>query len=234
MPAGRGAAAVSTGVVALTVLAWKRRAAGASSLGLLLVTCLALVLAGIGPQQVVFALAFVVYAAVAARVSWFRAAIRWLAIGRADARIMAAGALFAVVSGAALLSWFLIARPDLADLVQTFVPDWPLWLLVPAAVLFSIVNAALEEAAYRGVVFGALEAARVPTPAVLVLQAAAFAALHFQAGFPRGPIGMALAFVYGLVLGEVRRRAGGLVAPLITHVLTDLVIVTIVLALVRR
>jgi hypothetical protein len=37
-----------------------------------------------------------------------------------------------------------------------------------------------------------------------------------------------------LVLGELLRRAGGLVAPLfITHVLTDLVVVTIVLVLVR-
>ena len=99
--------------------------------------------------------------------------------------------------------------------------------------MFSVVNAAVEEAAYRGVVLGALETARVPTATALVLQAAAFAALHFQAGFPRGLVGVALTFVYGLVLGALRRRAGGLLAPVITHVLTDLVIVTIVLALVR-
>jgi membrane protease YdiL (CAAX protease family) len=67
----------------------------------------------------------------------------------------------------------------------------------------------------------------------LVLQAVAFAALHFRAGFPRGMAGVGLTFAYGLVLGELRRRAGGLAAPFITHVLTDLVIVTIVLALVR-
>ena len=52
---------------------------------------------------------------------------------------------------------------------------------------------------------------------------------HFRAGFPRG-IGT---FVYGVLFGELRRRAGGLAAPFITHVLTDAVIVTIVLALVR-
>ena len=39
--------------------------------------------------------------------------------------------------------------------------------------------------------------------------------------------------MYGLVMGELRRRARGLAAPFITHILTDLVIVTIVLALVR-
>ena len=42
-----------------------------------------------------------------------------------------------------------------------------------------------------------------------------------------------LTFAYGLVLGALRRRANGLMAPFIVHMLTDLVIVTIVLALVR-
>ena len=147
--------------------------------------------------------------------------------------MMALGAAFAAVSGVALLAWYASARPDLADLVRSFIPDWPLWLLVPAALLFSVVNAAVEEAAYRGVVFGALEGTRITPGAALILQAAAFAALHFRAGFPRGAVGVGLTFVYGLVLGELRRRAGGLVVPFITHLLTDLVIVTIVLVLVR-
>ena len=115
----------------------------------------------------------------------------------------------------------------MADSVRTFIPDWPLWLLIPAAFVFSLVNAAVEEAAYRGVVLGALDTAGVTAAAALVLQAVAFAALHFRAGFPRGLAGVALTFVYGLVLGELRRRAGGLLAPFITHVLTDLVIVTL-------
>lgn len=230
---GRAAAAAGLAAFALTVIAWKRRARGASSLGLLFVTCLALALAGFGPQQVVFGMAFAVYGIVAFRVSWFREATRWLTVGRVDGHIMALGSAFAAVSGAMLLLWYVTARPDLADLVRTFIPDWPLWLLVPAAFVFSVVNAAVEEAAYRGVVLGALETARVTAATALVLQAVAFAALHFRAGFPRGLVGVALTLVYGLVLGELRRRAGGLIAPFITHVLTDLVIVTIVLAVVR-
>jgi uncharacterized protein len=230
---GRAAAAAGLAAFALTVIAWKRRARGASSLGLLFVTCLALALAGFGPQQVVFGMAFALYAIVAYRVSWFREATCWLTVGRVETHIMALGCAFAAVSGAMLLLWYVTARPDLADLVRTFIPDWPLWLLVPAAFAFSVVNAAGEEAAYRGVVLGALDTAGVTAATALVLQAVAFAALHFRAGFPRGLVGIALTFVYGLVLGELRRRAGGLVAPFITHVLTDLVIVTIVLALAR-
>ena len=86
---------------------------------------------------------------------------------------------------------------------------------------------------YRGVLQGALDTARLTAPAVLILQAVAFAALHFRAGFPRGIGGLGVTFVYGVLLGELRRCAGGLAAPFITHVLTDAVIVSIVLALVR-
>lgn len=66
-----------------------------------------------------------------------------------------------------------------------------------------------------------------------MLQATAFAALHYQTGFPRGLAGVGLTFIYGLVLGAIRRYAGGLVAVVVTHVLTDLAIVSIVLLLVN-
>lgn len=232
-PPGGTAAAAGLAAIVLTAIAWRRRAPASSSLGLLFVLCLVLGLAGLGPQQVVFALAFASYAVVVSRVPWLREGIRWLAPGSVHGRILALGVAFAGVSGAAVLGWYALARPDLADLARTFIPDWGLWRLVPAAILFSIVNAALEEAAYRGVVLDALDNALGAGVAALVLQAIAFAALHFQAGVPRGLVGVGLAFVYGVVLGALRRRAGGLMAPFITHVLTDLVIVTIVLAVAR-
>jgi membrane protease YdiL (CAAX protease family) len=233
LPPGSTVAVAGLAALVLTVVAWARRAPAASSLGLLLVICLVLALAGLGPQQVVFAVAFAVYAIVVSRVPWLRGAIRWLAVGSVDRGTMALGVAFAGISGVALLGWYGIVRPDLEDLVRTFIPGWPLWLLVPAAIVFSLVNAAVEEAAYRGVVLDALDSTLDARGTVLVLQAVAFASLHFQAGFPRGVIGVALAFVYGVVLGALRQRAGGLMAPFITHVVTDLVIVTIVLALVR-
>jgi membrane protease YdiL (CAAX protease family) len=206
VPQGGVAVVMGLGVLALTIVAWKWRVPGASSLGLLFVTCLVLWLAGLGSQQLVFALAFVVYALVVPRVPWLREASRWFAVGRVDGQIVALGIALAGVSGVVLLTWYAIALPDLDDLVRTFIPAWPIWLLVPAAILFSVVNAALEEAVYRGVVLHALESALGSGVAVLVLQAAAFAALHFQAGFPRGLVGVGLTFVYGLALGMLRRR----------------------------
>ena len=98
--------------------------------------------------------------------------------------------------------------------------------------MFSLVNAVLEEGAYRGVLQHSLDRTLGAGSLALVLQATAFAALHYQAGFPRGVAGVGLTFVYGLVLGAMRRHAGGLMAPVITHVLTDLMIVTIVLSLI--
>ncbi len=229
----RSAAIAGLAVIGLTLAAWRHRAAAATSLGLLFATCLALGLAGVGPQQGVFALAFVIYAGVISRVPWLCHAGSWLKAGALDRTLMALGVCVAAVSAVALLAWRAWLQPDLADLVRTFVPSWPVWLLVPGAMLFALANAALEEAVYRGVVLDALDAALGPGVVALVLQALAFAALHFQGGFPRGVIGVGLAFVYGLALGGLRRTAGGLLAPWATHVLTDVVIVSVVLVLAR-
>lgn len=38
---------------------------------------------------------------------------------------------------------------ELADMVDVL-PDWPMWALVPAGVLFAVLNSVLEEAVYRG------------------------------------------------------------------------------------
>jgi hypothetical protein len=50
------------------------------------------------------------------------------------------------------------------------------------------------------------------------------AAMRFAIAMSAARVG--LTFVYGVVLGELCRRSGGLMAPFITHVFTDLVIVT--------
>ena len=89
VPPGGVAIAAGVAAFALTVMAWQRRAPGASSLGLLFLPCLALALLGIGPQQVVFGLAFAVYAVVAWRVPWFGEATCWLRVGHLDGRLVA-------------------------------------------------------------------------------------------------------------------------------------------------
>jgi CAAX protease family protein len=227
------AAPLAVAILALTVLAWRRREPSATSLGVLAAACVILGVIGVGPQQVVFPLAFAVYAVVVHRVSWLHGIAAWFRRGRLNASLLVLAAGIAAISGTALLAWHEIARPDLQDLVRTFVPHLPIGLLIPGALVFALLNAAIEEAAYRGVVLAALEVALGPGVAAIVLQAMAFGALHVH-GFPRGAAGVGLACLYGLALGALRRRAGGLLAPWIAHVLTDLVIAGIVLTLAHR
>jgi membrane protease YdiL (CAAX protease family) len=82
------------------------------------------------------------------------------------------------------------------------------------------------------VILHALDRSLGPGFAALLLQALAFGAIHIR-GFPRGWIGVGLACIYGLLMGVIRRRAGGMFAPWIAHVFTDVVIAGIVLLLAR-
>jgi membrane protease YdiL (CAAX protease family) len=220
-------------IVVVTVIAWQRRQQAASSLGLFAVACIALTIAGVGPQQVLFPIAFGIYFLVVWRVPWLRRATSWLKRGDLNATLLALAAGVAAVAGLGLVVWYVTFRPDLTDLFQTYVPEQPLWVLMPGAIVFSMLNAAIEEAAYRGIVLSALDAVLGHGAAPIVLQAAAFGALHMYGGFPRGVVGVALAFVYGAALGALRRKAGGLLVLWIAHVLTDVVIFSIVIALSR-
>jgi len=224
-------AGVAIGV--LTVLAWRRRQQAAASLGLFSVACVALAIAGVGPQQVLFPIGFATYFIVVWRVPWLRRASAWLKWGSLDATIVAFAVAIATVSGVTLLAWVAITRPDLSDLFRTFVPNQPLWVLAPGAILFSMLNAAIEEAAYRGILLSALDSTLGPGVLAVILQALTFGTLHLYGGFPRGVAGVVLAFVYGVALGALRRMAGGLLAPWIAHVLTDIVIFSMVIALSR-
>src|SRR6185295_2002775 len=188
---------------------------------------------GVRPQHEHFPIAFAIYFASVWRLPWLRRASAWLKWGSIDATIVAFAVAIAVVSGVSLLAWFAIARPDVSDLIRAFVPNQPLWVLAPGAMLFSMLNAAIEEAAYRGILLAALDATLGPGVRALILQALGFGAIHLYGGFPRGVLGVVMAFVYGVALGALRRMAGGLLAPWIAHVLTDIVIFSIVIALSR-
>lgn len=95
-------------------------------------------------------------------------------------------------------------------------------LIVP---IFAIVNAFSEEVIFRGVLQNSLDKIFGERNWVThVLQAAAFAIVHFAGGFPNGKIGYLMVFVYGLMLGYLRMRSKGMLAPYLAHVLADLTI----------
>jgi CAAX protease family protein len=98
---------------------------------------------------------------------------------------------------------------------------------IAGGLIFSMVNAAVEEDAYRGMLMHGLDSALGRGPAALVLQALAFGALHVQ-GCPRGALGFGLASIFGLLRGIIRRRSDGMFAPWLAHVFTDIVIAGII------
>lgn len=154
---------------------------------------------------------------------------RHRAILRLGRRLTAAEAGMAVglilSSGSVLLifSWF--APPRLGAGASLLTGMAPL-TMVAAGALFAVVNAFVEEVLFRGAVLHHLGGVLGIGPAVL-LQAVAFGLLHMNA-YPYGPVGVALASVFGLLMGALRVRSGGLLAPWIAHVGADVVIFVLI------
>jgi uncharacterized protein len=165
------------------------------------------------------------YLLVVSLVAPLRRTVRWNRVGRLRGSVLGLTAAIALISASALLLYDRIFQPDLGPLPRQL----PLWLPVPVAVagaLFSVVNALLEEVIFRGILLDALVPQVGATWAVIV-QAVAFGVGHAH-GYPPGYVGMILAGVYGLMLGALRRSAGGLAAPWAAHVVADATIFWIV------
>jgi uncharacterized protein len=143
---------------------------------------------------------------------------------------IAATAVVAGVTPFALTGWLLVFRPNLEDLL-TSIPRLPLPLLVLGGVAFALSNAALEELVWRGVFQEGFAELGGPAAGVLV-SAASFGLAHAH-GFPRGAVGVALAGTWAVMLGVLRHRARGLLAPLIAHVVADATIAVLLLAMLR-
>jgi membrane protease YdiL (CAAX protease family) len=128
---------------------------------------------------------------------------------------------------AGFLYLFRAMMPPHQFLGDQLVIQIPASLMLLAGILFATANAAVEELLFRGAIMHHLRYAFGVWPAV-ALQAVAFGLLHLH-GYPYGPIGVALATVYGLLLGAVRVRSNGLLAPWVAHVVADSVIFIFIL-----
>ena len=220
-------------VGAFTLLALWYRDRAASHLGIFASLCLVAILLGAPGSQVVMGVGVVGCLMIGWTTPWLRDPIDWLSRGRIDRTVVALSLSFIVLSAAALVLWHELLEPDLQDIVQTFIPALPLGLLLSGGILFSMVNAAVEEAAYRGVLFSALRSTFGIGVAAHLGQALAFGTLHFHAGFPRGVIGVVLTVVYGLMMSVLRVRSQGMLVPWTVHVLIDIVIVVILLVITQ-
>jgi uncharacterized protein len=222
----------ASAIAVLAVLAWSKRCRATAPLSIFCAICLGLDLFGLPYFQVTLGLGLVCYAGLVRGVPWLRGTATWARWGSFDATVGFLSIAAWLLATAALLSWYIFLHPNIADILEAFVPALPLGLLIAGGLIFSMVNAAVEEGVYRGVILHALDSSLGAGFAALLLQALAFGAIHIR-GFPRGWVGVGLACIYGLLMGVIRRRAGGMFAPWIAHVFTDVVIAGIVLFLAR-
>jgi uncharacterized protein len=223
---------VAVGCVAvlfvLTAVAVLRRAPAPARVGVLL--CIFFVMVAYPPMRNTWPLPMLLtigaYLGIRRFVPWLSEGSDFWRRGRIDAQVVFVSLAFVVMASVALLLWTRLAEPDLSDLHAQIPPNIPLALIVLGGVLFSILNALGEEFLWRGAILEALDRTLGRGALPVVIQAASFGLAHIM-GFPRGWIGVALASVYGLMMGIVRRRSKGMLAPIVAHVFADMTIVGI-------
>jgi membrane protease YdiL (CAAX protease family) len=194
----------------------------------------AVVLVGFGLPSLLWPwyllLPLVVYGCLAMLVPPLRRTVPRLSAGRADKFGMAAAVALAVLTSGVLLTYQVLAQPDLAALAARL-PVGSIASpggLVLAGLLFSFINATLEELIFRGVLYEAVAAERGVAVAVGVT-ALLFGLGHLQ-GYPPGASGAFLAGLYGVALGLLRWWSGGLGLCIACHVCADATIFGILAA----
>jgi uncharacterized protein len=157
---------------------------------------------------------------------------RWFYIGSTDKYTWLGGLAVAIVSSISLYIWAAITKPNLSDLLS-LIPHQTLGTLIVVGIGFALLNSIVEESIYRGILWYSFGKIFGSVVAVILLQAAIFGIAHIQ-GFPRGAIGVAMAFIYGIFLGVIRHRSKGLLAPIIIHIIADLTLYFILLNMMGK
>ena len=166
------------------------------------------------------------YAALTQGIPRLRRSLHWLRKGTWNGTVVWLVLATVVVSSAALYAWYILLRPSLSEW-RNAIPTQNPAMIALAGFGFAIVNAAIEESIYRGIVMNALEAVLGRGLLSLVIQSLSFGMVHLY-GIPSGWIGVAMASVYGFMLGLVQRHSEGLLAPFSTHVAADLIVFVMV------
>ncbi len=149
----------------------------------------------------------------------------WAKWGRIDPRMMMAIIAIAIIAAVALLLWAnWTDHFGMAIQMAEKTAAYPRYLVILMIPLFAILNSVAEESVYRGVLQTALFEGFQNHHLVILLQASAFAALHYASGFPNGAMGYAMVLGYGIMLGYLKIWSQGMLAPIITHMFADLTI----------
>lgn len=162
-----------------------------------------------------------------------RKSVGWVRTRKFDGTIWALIVATIVVSSAALVAWVKVVSPDLSR-YSSLIPHQPVAIILLYGLLFCTFNAALEEITWRGVMMEALDSAFGPGVLSIVIQASSFGVAHYRNGFPNGIIGSLMVFVYGLMLGMIRRKSKGMAACWLAHVTADFTIYCLVYYFIEK
>lgn len=172
------------------------------------------------------------YVYVVMLISQLRGSVGWLRSGRFDSTTWSFVAVTIVVPISALMLWVHFLSPDLARYAN-MVPQFPIWLIALYAIANAMFNAAVEETIWRGVMLEALDSTLGPGVWALLIQAVSFGLAHYRSGFPNGIIGAAMAAVFGIMLGIIRRKSKGILACWLAHAFVDAAIFIMIVHFIR-
>jgi CAAX protease family protein len=158
------------------------------------------------------------YAAIAVSFARLRRTAPPLKVGRLNGAPLLFAVIISLVTSSVLVAFHTWARPDVSELAGN-IPIAFFGNLFVAGVCFSVLNAALEEVIFRGVLWGVV-ADEWNNTVALVATAVLFGIGHLH-GYPPGPLGAMLAGVYALALGLLRWWTKGLGLALGCHVIAD-------------
>lgn len=151
----------------------------------------------------------------------------WLRVGRIGRFAWVMWALIVVLTVLGLLVWNQLFDGELPRAYQQLAQGVPVPVATSGALVFLIINGAIEDSIWAGVLLSAAE--RV-LPAWLAVGAVAlsFGLAHLH-GVPGGLVGVLMAGAWGLVLALLRIRTGGMGATYLAHIAADATIVVMLL-----
>jgi membrane protease YdiL (CAAX protease family) len=173
------------------------------------------------------------YAYVVMLIPALRDSVGWLRRGKFNVTTWTLVAAMIVVPIVALMLWVHFLSPNLGRYAN-MVPQFPFWMIILYAVANAAFNAALEETIWRGVMLEALDSALGPGVWALIIQAISFGAAHYRNGFPNGLVGSAMAAVFGIMLGVIRRKSKGMLGCWLAHTVVDAAIFTMIVHFIRQ
>jgi len=162
---------------------------------------------------------FIVYLAQPSVIAWNR-------FGKIDAKTWMQMILSSICAVASLLIWaqWSDSLGHVASMIQSL-KTAPFWLVALVLIpLFSLLMSLAEEILYRGIMLDTVEELTGSAITAQVVQAATYGAFHYAKAFPNGSVGFVMVFAFGILLGYLRRRTKGLLAPYLVHVAADLTI----------